>query len=67
MSKKAKRNFLRWLIIEVATLVIATIHFIITPNHHSYAVPAYIIISIGAAALVICWLVYKRRLRNKQS
>jgi O-antigen/teichoic acid export membrane protein len=65
MSEKAKRNFLRWFIIEIVTLVIATVHFMITPDQRPYAVPAYCIVLLGAVALVICWIVYKKRHRNK--
>jgi len=60
MSEKAKRNFLRWFIIELLTIVIATIHFIITPSHRPYAVLAFGVVLLGAVALVICWLFYKK-------
>lgn len=65
MSERAKRNFLRWLIIEVLTIIIATIHFIITPTHRPYAVPMFGVVLLGAVALVICWLVYKKRHSSK--
>lgn len=65
MSKRANRNFLRWLIAEVFTILIATIHFIITPAHHPYAVSAYSLILLSAVVLTICWLVYNKRHRTK--
>lgn len=67
MSKKAKRNFLRWFIIEVLALVIVTVHFIITPEHRQYAALAYCTVLLGAAALVIFWVVYKMRHNRKHT
>ena len=55
MSKRAKVNMFRWFVIEIITIIIATIHFFVSPQHRSYAIPAYIAVVIGLVLWVIVW------------
>ncbi|MCL2859288.1 MAG: hypothetical protein FWF46_01690 [Oscillospiraceae bacterium] len=61
MSKNTKLNFLRLVIIDVVTIIIVTVHFIITPTHRSYAVPVYIVLIIIGIVLTIAWNVLNRK------
>ena len=61
MSRRAKVNMFRWFAIEVITIIIATIHFFVSPQHRSYAMPAYIVVVLGFIVWIIVWFYLRRK------
>jgi len=61
MTERVKRFFLRWIIIEALTIIIITVHFIITPAHRPYALTVYAILLLSVIALCIVWSIFKKR------
>ena len=62
MSPKAKIWFIRWLVFEAVTIVIALMHFIFSPfSTHPFALAAYGIVLAGAAALCITFFAFRKR------
>ncbi len=64
MSRKAKRIFLGCLITEVLTVIIITVHFIITPTHRPYALATYAVVLLIGFALLMTWAFFKNKHKN---
>jgi hypothetical protein len=66
LSRKTKKAFLIWFLFEVVTLAVGTVHLILIPEHRPYAIPAYIAVWIGAAALAVTWIIVRKKAKQKQ-